>query len=283
MKNVLLIIFVFLLLWNKIIFPQNLFTVKNRTAFGNYLFCEKDYLRAIDEFSFVLEKKWSDTLQFKIGAAYYAMEQYSNAIIEFSKINKSSSLYLQGNRESLRSLYHLENYSLLRQKADSLFRHEKLPEFLRIKNVTFLLDDSGLPSKQNFLSPFGKKDKQQLSLYYNWKKIPPYKSPITAAIISAVIPGSGKIYAGEVGDGITAFLLTGLFTYLAVDKFQNNYNTSAWIYTGLAAFFYAGNIYGSAAAVQNYNAGIRFNFDKEVKVFINKRNHFMNKAKFLCK
>ena len=100
--------------------------------------------------------------------------------------------------------------------------------------------------------------------------------------MSALIPGLGKIYADEVGDGITAFLLTGLFTYLAVDKFQNDHTASGWLYASIAAFFYSGNIYGSATAVQNYNAGIKFNFDNEVKLYLNKKDQFIPTPKHLC-
>ena len=100
--------------------------------------------------------------------------------------------------------------------------------------------------------------------------------------MSAIIPGLGKVYADEIGDGITGFLFTGLFTYLAVDKFQKDQTTSGWLFTALAAFFYGGNIYGSATAVQNYNASIKFNFDNEVNFYLNKRDHFLPKPKYLC-
>ena len=58
-------------------------------------------------------------------------------------------------------------------------------------------------------------------------------------------------------------LFTGVFTFLAVNNFRNDHPTRGWIFSGLAAYFYAGNIYGSAAAAQNYNAAVKFTFDTE--------------------
>ncbi len=60
-----------------------------------------------------------------------------------------------------------------------------------------------------------------------------------------------KYIRKEYGDGITAFLLTGLFSYLAYTNFENDHPTRAWIFTALGAGFYAGNIYGSVCICTN--------------------------------
>ncbi len=261
-----------------------IFSTQNRIAFGNNLFCERDYLRAIDEFKFVLKSEWNDSLQFKIATAYLRMSDYNQAYKEYQKICENSLLYEQSEYEKLRSLFKSGKYSLLNNQVDKQILNSKLNslQILRLRNSALLLGNRKLPEKNDFISVYVEHDKTRMSEFYNWKSKPPFKSPTTAAIMSALIPGSGKIYADEIGDGITAFLLTGLFTYLAVDKFQNNQNSSAWLYTSIATFFYAGNVYGSATAVQNYNAGIKFNFDSKVKLFINDRNQFLPTPKHLC-
>lgn len=263
---------------------DNIFSDKNRLAFGDHLFCERDYLRAIDEFSAILKNSWNDTLQFKIAESYSKMRQFDQAYIEFEKIEKKSTLYRQSEFEKLRTLFKSENYLLLQSEVKKSKQKSEiqLSEILRLMNSSLLLNDSWLPEKSTFLSVFDEDDKNSLSEFYNCKKNPSYKSPIKAAIMSAIIPGLGKIYANEIGDGITSFVFTGLFTYLAINKFENNQNVSASIYSALALFFYSGNIYGSATAVQNYNAGIKFNFENEVKIFVNDRNQFLPTPKFLC-
>jgi TM2 domain-containing membrane protein YozV len=177
----------------------------------------------------------------------------------------------------------LENYSILNEQIsrvlpNKLFNNTKLQQ---LKNCTLLLSNSELPNETEFSSIFNGEDNGKILQFYKWKENPPYKNPTKAAILSAILPGLGKIYTNEVGDGITSFVLTGLFSYLAINKFSNNQQTSALIYTALATFFYSGNIYGSYASAQNYNAGIKFNFENEVKIFVNDRNQFLPIPKFL--
>ena len=63
-------------------------------------------------------------------------------------------------------------------------------------------------------------------------------------------------------------LLTGLFGYIAYTDFKADHKVRGWIFSGVAAFFYAGNIYGSAASAQIYNAKIKFDFESEVQNFL---------------
>jgi len=262
---------------------NNLLSDKNRLAFGNYLFSEGDYFRAIEEFKPILENKWNDTLQFKIATSYLRMNKFYLAISEFQKLEPNSPLFIESRIEQFRTLFLLENYSILNEQIsmvlpNKLFNNTKLQQ---LKNCTLLLSNSELPNETEFSSIFNNEDNGKILQFYKWKENPPYKNPTKAAILSAILPGLGKIYTNEVGDGITSFVLTGLFSYLAINKFSYNQQTSALIYTALATFFYSGNIYGSYASAQNYNAGIRFNFENEVKIFVNDRNQFLPIPKFL--
>ncbi|MEE9270415.1 MAG: membrane protein insertion efficiency factor YidD [Candidatus Krumholzibacteria bacterium] len=82
-----------------------------------------------------------------------------------------------------------------------------------------------------------------------------YKSPTKAALLSVVIPGSGKIGVGRTKDGIFSFTIVAATVLLAVEGFADGGSGSAqgWIFGALAAGFYAGNIYGSAVAARNQN------------------------------
>lgn len=263
---------------------SDFFSPNNRKNFGDRLFCEEDYLRAIDEYRAVLNYIPNDILRYKIGLSYFFMGRYYDAEQNYKKLFGSSFLSQEAELEYYRSVFYLGDYYSFREKINN---KENFPsvyssELKRLKAYSYLMDDSTLPPESEIISKFDDTDKKKIIEFYSWKNNPPYKSPTKAAIMSAIIPGLGKVYASEIGDGITAFLFTGLFTYLAVDKFQRDQKTSAWLYTALAAFFYGGNIYGSATAVQNYNASIKFNFDSEVKLYLNKRDHFLPKPKYLC-
>ena len=286
LKRALYLLILFCFVATNNLFAQtldDLFSTNNRIAFGNYLFCDRDYLRAIDEFNSVLIIDWNDSLQFKVATSYYRMDMFDKSIIEFQKIKTDVKLIKLANLESIRSIYMIGDYNNLRDEINNYFivmgESQKLS---KLYNYSLLMDYSELPEKSIYLSHFNSEEGEKISEYYSWKSDPPYKSPTKAALMSALIPGLGKIYADEVGDGITSLLLTGLFTYLAVDKFQNDQTASGLLYASIAAFFYSGNIYGSATAVQNYNAGIKFNFDNEVKLYLNEKDQFIPTPKHLC-
>jgi TM2 domain-containing membrane protein YozV len=144
----------------------------------------------------------------------------------------------------------------------------------KLKNTSLLFFNDDLPEKEKFLIPFLDEEKRTISNFYDLKKNPPYKSEALAGILSAIIPGAGKIYTEEYGDGITAFILTGLFAYLAYTNFEHDHPTRAWIFTALGAGFYAGNIYGSVTSAQIFNARINFEFDEGVKLYLEEKNYY---------
>lgn len=82
-----------------------------------------------------------------------------------------------------------------------------------------------------------------------------YRSPALGGIMSAIIPGSGKIYAGRLLDGIQAFSVVAAPAYNAYYHFRKTGSGSvqAWIWTAVASWFYLSDIYGSVKSVKEYN------------------------------
>jgi hypothetical protein len=84
------------------------------------------------------------------------------------------------------------------------------------------------------------------------------KSPVLAAALSLVLPGSGQVYAGHWFDGAQAAAFVGFFgaaaygTYLYDSKVSGNYVLTG-ITVGVAAFFHAANIYGAAKTADYFN------------------------------
>ncbi|MGC9344043.1 MAG: hypothetical protein ACP5E3_15175 [Bacteroidales bacterium] len=98
-----------------------------------------------------------------------------------------------------------------------------------------------------------------------------YLSPFLAASLSAIIPGSGKVYAKRWKDGVSSFLLVGLTAFQAYRGFDRSGTDSVygWIMGGLSAGFYLGNIYGSFKAAKNYNNNLNVQFkDRVVNYYI---------------
>ncbi len=82
-----------------------------------------------------------------------------------------------------------------------------------------------------------------------------YKSRLMAGVLSALLPGAGKLYAGRPKDALGTLMILGSTSYLAYRAFQADGRGSAWgwVYGAFSAGLYAGDIYGAAVAVQVTN------------------------------
>ena len=82
-----------------------------------------------------------------------------------------------------------------------------------------------------------------------------YKSPGLAVALSAVLPGSGKVYTHDWKDGLISLLFVSASGALAYQGFHKRGSESVlgWIYSGVALGFYSGNLYGSYKAARRYN------------------------------
>lgn len=262
---------------------NELLTNKNRLKFGDYLLRQKDYLRAVNEYRSILKNVKNDTVKFKLAFCLEKMKRYQEAADNYK------GLIFNSNLEELSKIYFLRNKFLSVPLKDyRSFTKNRMYESAKyrdksnkLQKLSLLLDFNRLPEKDKFLSDFDKQDRETISGFYNRRVNPEHKDPLTAGILSALVPGAGKFYTEEYTDGLTSFLLTGVLTYLAIDNLNDGHDTRGWIFTGLATYFYAGNIYGSVASAQIFNARVEFNLVEEIKQFLGKKNHFLPEVRFI--
>jgi len=78
------------------------------------------------------------------------------------------------------------------------------------------------------------------------------KSPVLAGVLSSVVPGLGKMYAGRFEDGLLALLAVGVTAWQGVDGFSRDGSKSVkgWIFGSMSAVMYGGNILGSVVEVE---------------------------------
>ncbi len=262
-----------------------LFNSQNRLNFADNLFCEKDYLRAFNEYREYLKYEFNDTVIFKMSLSLAEMGRFAEAsdynkslfnslrLSEDAKFEFYRNMFLSNRINDFKYFYETNSFVPL-DKDIYLKRMILASEFLNYQKYLLNLDE--------ILKIFPNTAKDSLTNFYNRILFPKEKNPLQAGLLSAVIPGLGKIYTGEYGDGITAFLLTGILTFLAIDNFNADHNFKGWLFSGFAAYFYVGNIYGSISSAHKYNAGLKLSLDSDMKFFFNKNNYFIPKPKFLC-
>jgi len=244
-------------------------------GFADSLVQEGEYYRAVTEYKrflyFYPQSDKRDVAHFRIGTAFFAGEDYGEAVNAFHDFRQfyTESKYILG-------AHYLEGTSYWRLKrydqAQTTF--ETIIDFFpgtedaqhALKAMTAISLDkgdakAGLKYLNNYMKQYGQnveiarieKAKNLISEYEN----APRKSRALAATLSAIIPGTGYMYAGRYGDGWTAFATNALFIYGTVTAVQQENYTTAYIVGAFGLPFYIGNIYGSANAVKKWNLGVR--------------------------
>ncbi|NQU86846.1 MAG: hypothetical protein HQ541_13910 [Mariniphaga sp.] len=95
------------------------------------------------------------------------------------------------------------------------------------------------------------------------------KSMFVGGLMSAIIPGAGKIYAGKTGEGISTFLIvaaTGATAYENHRKLGLKHAKTI-LFGSLFAVLYIGNIYGTVFTVKLANE--EFNHEMDNKILFN--------------
>lgn len=99
------------------------------------------------------------------------------------------------------------------------------------------------------------------------------KSPLVSGLLSAILPGAGKVYSDRLFDGFSSFLINFSSGFSFYRAYIDGRKIETYIYGTLSLVFYAGNVYGSVIAARERNA---FELGKAVKEFESKYNlwHF---------
>jgi tetratricopeptide (TPR) repeat protein len=83
----------------------------------------------------------------------------------------------------------------------------------------------------------------------------PRRSPALAGVLSALLPGAGKLYAGRMADALFSFGFIGSFAVLSGLGFAEEgvRSVRGWAYGSIALLFHAGNVYGAVVAARQFN------------------------------
>ena len=147
----------------------------------------------------------------------------------------------------------IENYANISESNNTDLNEMKDYEIagLYLLKKNYLKFDS-LTSNYNFKNTFLNSELDNLKKYANVDRNIKRKSMFVAGCLSAVVPGLGKVYAGNNGQALATFLTCGLFGTVAAENIikQGINNPQAIFFTSMFGLFYIGNIWGSALSVQ---------------------------------
>lgn len=205
----------------------------------------------------------SDSLDYLRGWADYNAKRLEEASAQFDKVGAESSFYDKSLFFNAISNAHLGNYDKCQRLLESYSGPYR--ELLNLEQAglailcdrpeEYLRAASGFTYSQYTLT----ESERQLMDIYNKRYIEKSKSPVLAAAASAVIPGLGKIYAGELGEGLSSFMAVGSLAAITAENWSRNgiTNWKTILFGTLGAAFYIGNIYGSYVTVSIHNNDLR--------------------------
>jgi tetratricopeptide (TPR) repeat protein len=251
---------------------------QNQERFAEYLYKNGDYSRASYEYLRVLhlfENNQQEILRLnlKIGKCFGFLNDYENATKYFNVcLNNGSKetvykeavihmgwmLFKQGN--------YAQSMSFLREKQPS--RDNQLINTLILADSLCSGDakrskeliETYITEKWPYLQPF----ERYLDILNNIKK----KSPIKAGLMSAILPGSGRIYSGRIKEGLISMVSFFATTFLAYEGFRDQGVKSfrGWLFGSISALLYIGNIYGSVISARITNQRIHSNYKKGIEI-----------------
>ncbi|WP_372936305.1 hypothetical protein [Mariniphaga sediminis] len=237
---------------------QNLFNTENSKKFANYLLNTRQYNLAAIEYERILNISPPDAEITSNLIKTYRLGKICEGSFQNIKLLGAENFF---SNDTVASEF--LNLSLTcnccYQKSDFEKAIFSLPE---TKQAFYRLGYYFFNHKEDSLFTFSKNNQNLLSASYpsvfnNIGAMENYKgkSPALAMALSAIVPGSGKAYSGLWGDALMSFIFVSSNAWLSYRGFNKKGTKSAsgWIFGGLSAGFYIGNIWGSGKAARTYN------------------------------
>ncbi len=199
-------------------------------------------------------------IEFNRLAATHFFNDTAKFFIDLSRIKrgKHDSPFLSPFKDHLKYAIDKENF-----ESGKVGTTVKLPEsindsslsinYLKLKILSDIYRGVFDEEDKNDIYLFGGDGSDFLLSSLEQRIHPKKKSPLFAGILSAIVPGLGRVYTGEYGDAAASLLLTGIFGYLAYSNFRDGYMQRGFVFSLITAFFQGGNIYGSVVSASLYN------------------------------
>ncbi len=239
---------------------------------ADHFFKEGDYYRAVTEYKrflfFFPQSTQAEGVLFKVAKAYYNGKKWDEAITFCDNLLRKFPLSPLKADALL-----LKGYSCLEKKEFAQARHffrlvvEDFPdtpagdEGQRQIALTYVKEDKWKEAAAEF-----RKTEPRSKLYQSSQRFAeglerldevPQKSPETAGILAALLPGAGHFYVGRYRDASVAFVLNGAFIWGAVEAFQHKNYAVGGILTFFELGWYSGNVYSADSSAHKYNKKTR--------------------------
>jgi tetratricopeptide (TPR) repeat protein len=202
----------------------------------------KKYNKALDWIKYVQsEVKLPSNIalaEFYLGYTYYILQNYPKAMISFRK--------LQTEDKKLRdaAIYY------------EAMCYLKLKKYKEAKELF-----SSIPKESPLYNQSLRAEKALLEV-----DTLPYKKPLLAGVISAILPGAGYLYAKRPESALSAFVINGLFIWGTYSAFKAGNSGVGAVFGLFELGWYLGAIYGGVVSTYRYNLKIKREFENQFEL-----------------
>lgn len=202
----------------------------------------------------------SDTLMLYSGRFEYELKNIQSSLNYFDKVSPNNvsfwneSRFYAGLQSSLLANYTASKHYFLSIDSSSVQVYQL--KVLELAGVSLLLDDYA--GFQKYVSMFDRENvnfqfhQDAMLTTYDRVVTRTRKSPLLAGVLSGIVPGAGKFYAGKIGSGAMALVTNTIFALQTYEGYRKDGVNSARfiIFGSLFSVFYVANIWGSVVTVR---------------------------------
>lgn len=199
--------------------------------------CDKELKYYLSIYQNQVEK--SDTINYLLCKYYFLKDDDKKFFFHFkncTNLVEKDTVFLNGI-----TFKYSKKFDTITQKFFSYSLHSSSKNYQLLKDVYY-----------NKPISFSSLDEKAIKSYHQWQKSLK-KSPVIAGFLSALIPGSGKIYIGKPYSGSITFLSSSILfitTYESISS-KGIYHPLSILNTMISTTFYITNIYGSINDLQD--------------------------------
>lgn len=251
---------------------DNYFNYENSLRFARFLKSSGQLNFAAEEYERIRFLNPDDTIvSLELLQTYRLNNQCEKLTFEFDNYRKSGTLTKSENfaREYLRTVLSCRIHSSDYFTISSTFRKND-NAFYDLSYYWIQKDYKNVFTYCHEKSDIIKQRSPELyNLTYSFEN-EKRKSQLLAAMMSAILPGSGKAYSNRWGDAFISFLFVGSNVFSSYRAFRKKgvESVNGWLFGGLALSFYTANIWGSAKAAKTYNSTVRNNYQNNAEKII---------------
>lgn len=244
------------------------YNAENIYKFAEHLYQEGEYARSANEYERYLltTQDKNDIALYRLGLCYRNVGEIQKAINAFNRLKNGhndwsfpASYQIAYSYLASEQNKNFDDYiSTAIQETQSIDNASKLRILLAYSHLKQRRWITAAKSLETILQSDDRRIKQ-LSSELRERSLEGInlrrKSRLLASVVSAIIPGAGKMYCGQYGNGIYSFATVSATGLVAWRGFHNDGLSSVkgWIFGSLCAIFYSGNVYGSGISALAHN------------------------------